>query len=141
MRTAFGDYAVTCWARARPPFRHWIMRIARNHCLDVLRRRRRASRLFAAPEEREPADPGCGPLTQLLCSERREAVRTAVERLPEGYRVPVILRYYEDLTYDEIAETLSLTRQGVATLLFRAKKKLRQSLGGETMGGSHAMRL
>lgn len=116
------------------PFGPWIMSVARHHCLDVLRRRRFETRLFkagetAAPEVADPAWRNRAPLTQVLDRESRLSVRRAIEQLPERYRLPLVLRYYEDLTYDQIAEELSLTRQDVATLLFRAKQKLRATLG------------
>lgn len=122
---------------ANLPFRRWILGIARNQCMDMLRKRRRENLVFKNGAEREWAEPGGGPLTQLLCEERREAVRTAVADLPESYRVPLTLRYFEELTYDEIAAALDLTRQNVAVLLFRAKQRLRRALGAQ--GESHGL--
>jgi RNA polymerase sigma-70 factor (ECF subfamily) len=95
------------------------------------------TRIFAEAEMQDSADPGAGPLTRLLCLERRGAVMAAVADLPESYRVPLILRYYEELTYDEIAAALHLTRQNVAVLLFRAKKRLRQILAAD--GSFHGL--
>ena len=46
----------------------------------------------------------------------------------ERYRLPLVLRYYNDLSYDEIAATLGLTRANVAVLIFRAKQELRAKL-------------
>ncbi len=71
------------------------------------------------------------PLSQTMLEERGEEVRQAVARLPEQYRVPLTLRYYSELSYDEIAAQLGLTRTHVATLIFRAKQELRGMLGGE----------
>ena len=68
------------------------------------------------------------PLNELLHSERVDAVRAAIEKLPPKYRAPLALRYYSDLSYDEIAEQLGMKRPQVATLIFRAKQELRQSL-------------
>ena len=65
------------------------------------------------------------PLNELIRRERSEAVRQAVLRLPEKFRVPLTLRYYGELSYDEIAEQLGFTRANVATLVFRAKQELR----------------
>jgi RNA polymerase sigma-70 factor (ECF subfamily) len=65
----------------------------------------------------------------VLLDERRDAVREAIARLPERYRVPLVLRYYAGLGYDEIAAQLGLTRNHVATLIFRAKQELRRRLG------------
>jgi RNA polymerase sigma-70 factor (ECF subfamily) len=56
-------------------------------------------------------------------------VRDAIGRLPENYRVPLVLRYYSELSYDEIAQQLGLKRDYVAVLLLRAKQELRRKLG------------
>jgi RNA polymerase sigma factor (sigma-70 family) len=52
-------------------------------------------------------------------------VRDALTRLPERYRVSLALRYYGDMSYDEIASQLGLTRNHVAILIFRGKQALR----------------
>lgn len=113
------------------PFSRWLLSVTSHHCLDVLRRRRLEARLFV-PESEEPA-PGVAapPLRQAVAEERGEEVRQAVDRLAEQYRVPLTLRYYSELSYDEIAAQLGLTRSHVATLIFRAKQELRRMLGAE----------
>jgi RNA polymerase sigma-70 factor (ECF subfamily) len=118
----------------RRSFAAWITSVARHHCFDVLRRRRVEARLFTRTEIDADALPdGAGtartPLAGALARESRQALRLAIERLPPRYRLPLVLRYYEELSYDEIARELDLTRQDVATLLFRAKHKLRAALG------------
>jgi RNA polymerase sigma factor (sigma-70 family) len=55
-------------------------------------------------------------------------VRDTIARLPDNYRVPLVLRYYSELSYDEIAQQLDLERNYVAALIFRAKKELRRRL-------------
>jgi len=52
----------------------------------------------------------------------------AIEALPERYRAPLLLRYYADMSYEEIGASLRLPRSQVATLIFRAKKELRRKL-------------
>jgi RNA polymerase sigma-70 factor (ECF subfamily) len=101
---ALGDYD-----RAQP-FGGWIMSIARNHCLDLLRRRGVAA----------------------LTAERAQAVNAAVAKLPERYRIPLALAYYADAGYDEIAAELRITRTHVGVLLCRAKQLLRKTLAEET---------
>jgi RNA polymerase sigma-70 factor (ECF subfamily) len=119
---------------ARQPFGPWIMRIARNLCLDILRRRRTERGIFgseaeeAAAAELEDADG----LRSLLTAERASAVQSAVAKLPERYRVPLTLAYFADESYDEIAATLGITRTHVGVLLCRAKQSLRKSLTEET---------
>jgi RNA polymerase sigma-70 factor (ECF subfamily) len=115
------------------PFDRWLLSVASHHCLDVLRRRRLESRLFMTePEEPDPAstgrDSGSSPLLAFLADEGRDRVRAALLRLPERYRVPLVLRYYGELSYDDIATQLGVTRNHVATLIFRGKQALRRLL-------------
>jgi RNA polymerase sigma-70 factor (ECF subfamily) len=113
------------------PLVAWLLAIARNHCVDVLRRRSREGRLFAeepvADDERLAAQVP-SPLGELLASEERALVRRAVAELPERLRLALVLRYYEDLGNEEIGQVLGLTRQGAATLVFRARQQLRLRL-------------
>jgi RNA polymerase sigma-70 factor (ECF subfamily) len=112
-------------------FAAWIMSIARNHCLDLLRRRSTERRLFGDESEEAvaaAAAPNADGLGAVITAERAAAVNAAVAKLPERYRVPLALAYYADADYDEIAATLEITRTHVGVLLFRAKQLLRESL-------------
>ena len=117
--------------RYRPgdPFGPWIGAIASNYCIDVLRGRRRTADLFADGADVDPAsdleENGAAPLIR---SQDADAINSAVEALPEQYRLPIVLAYYSDASYDEIADTLGITRNHVGVLLLRAKKKLREQL-------------
>jgi RNA polymerase sigma factor (sigma-70 family) len=64
-------------------------------------------------------------LALLLLKEQRGAVESALAGLDDAYRIPVILRYYAGLTYDEIAAELALEKTQVAGRIFRAKQMLR----------------
>ncbi|HXE74222.1 MAG TPA: RNA polymerase sigma factor [Candidatus Xenobia bacterium] len=112
------------------PFPRWLLSIASHYCIDVLRRRRLEQRLFhpGEIESEEPAAQRLSPLAEVMQAERRDHVRAAVEALPERYRLPLVLRYYSELSYEQIAGTLGLNRNHVATLIFRAKQELRRSL-------------
>ncbi len=124
---AFGRY------RAQDPFGPWINTIASNYCIDVLRGNRRVRDLFdteADPDETESAlENGA---MALIREDDSEAVNRAVEALPEQYRLPIVLAYYSDASYDEIADTLGITRNHVGVLLLRGKKKLRAQLASQT---------
>jgi RNA polymerase sigma-70 factor (ECF subfamily) len=112
------------------PLNAWLTTVATNHCLDRLRRRRREGRLFASEPEPfgERPSESRSPLAEIVEDEGRRAVAAAVAALPDRYRVPLALRYYGELSYDEIAARLGQTRQDVATSLFRAKQRLRLAL-------------
>jgi len=115
------------------PFPKWLMSVASHHCVDQLRRRKVQQRIFDPPDERTPeaVSAATSPLEELVTAEEQNAVRKAIAALPERSRLPLVLRYYNELSYDEIAATLSLSRANVATLIFRAKQDLREALARE----------
>ena len=111
------------------PFDRWLLSIASNHCLNLLRRRSLERRLFAANADTEPSTAATeSPLGALSSAEQRQQVRDAVSELPDKLRLPLVLRYDAELSYDEIAAALGINRDHVATLLVRAKQALRRSL-------------
>jgi RNA polymerase sigma-70 factor (ECF subfamily) len=111
------------------PFDRWILTIASRHCLNRLRRERLEKRLFLdEPVEMPAVAASSSPLLALENQEQRRALLEAIDALPENYRVPLILKYYGDLSYDEIANHLGTTRNNVAVLLHRAKRALRSSI-------------
>ncbi len=114
------------------PFPRWLLRVAGNQCIDILRRRQRARHGMVEVED-GAVDTGArcsepSPLAAVIGAEKRAEVRDAVSRLPVKYRVPLVLRYYSELTYDEIGQQLGLERNYVAALIFRAKQELRRKL-------------
>jgi len=115
------------------PFPRWLLRVAGNQCIDALRRRQRGRQVIVEVEDGaaviEAASPERSPLSAVISTEERAQVRDAIARLPENYRVPLVLRYYSELSYDEIAQQLGLRRNYVAALIFRAKQELRRTLG------------
>ena len=118
------------------PFPKWLLRVAGNQCIDTLRRRRRIRRVIVEVEDgatvNEAAAPEPSPLGAVISMEARAQVRDAIRRLPENYRLPLVLRYYSELSYDEIAQQLGLQRNYVAALIFRAKQELRRQLGNRS---------
>src|SRR3954451_3598997 len=80
-------------------FSTWVLAIASNYCIDLLRRRRTPmvdlEDVEFVIESSEP-----GPEQLAVEGEQREAVARAIDALPAGYRLPTVLRYYNDLAYD-----------------------------------------
>lgn len=118
--------------RREQPFGPWIAAIATNYCIDLLRRRLRWGRMFsdepsASEELPDPAEHGAATLIE---AHDANVVSRAVDALPEKFRMPLVLAYYADASYDEIATTLGITRNHVGVLLLRAKQRLRRDLTG-----------
>jgi RNA polymerase sigma-70 factor (ECF subfamily) len=110
------------------PFRPWLLRIAANLTRDWLKRRERSpvpvedEHLAAIPDTELP------PLTRLVAEDDRQGVREAVQRLPEPYRTVIILHYFNQLSYQEISESLGIPIGTVGTQIHRARRLLRQAL-------------
>lgn len=100
----------------------WVLSIAAHYCIDRLRRRHGET----LPLDEEPVAmmlpsrlPGPEELAQR--AELREDVQRLVDRLAPAYRVPLILRYWHDLSYAEIADVMGVTTQAVKSRLHRAR--------------------
>jgi RNA polymerase sigma-70 factor, ECF subfamily len=114
------------------PFPRWLLRITGNQCVDALRRRQRGRKVIVEVEDEaavvEPASSEPSPLGAIISKQERAQVRDTIARLPENYRVPLVLRYYSELSYDEIAQQLGLEKNYVAALIFRGKQEMRRRL-------------
>jgi len=112
------------------PFEGWILTIASNYCIDVVRRRRKEAQLFGIEgDERIAAEADDGDvLGDLLAQERATELNAAIAELPERYRLPLVLAYYRDASYDEVAAALGITRTHAGALICRAKQALRRGL-------------
>ncbi|MCP5065137.1 MAG: sigma-70 family RNA polymerase sigma factor [bacterium] len=113
------------------PFRRWLLGIASHHCIDRLRRRQVEGRLFSADDLDPDARVGRGPspLAAAVGEQERQWLSAAIDALEDRYRAPLVLRYFADLSYREIAEQLELRPGQVGVLLHRAKDRLRRELG------------
>ncbi|MCR5809749.1 MAG: RNA polymerase sigma factor [Clostridiales bacterium] len=107
----------------------------RSKALDLLRHRR-AVKLTGLEEADNAADERADLERKALVTERRKAVRDAVDALPEAMREAVYLVYFEELSYEEAAKVLKKNKKQVDNLLYRAKKELRAVLGDDGYEGT-----
>jgi RNA polymerase sigma factor (sigma-70 family) len=121
-------------ARLDVPLRPWIYRIARNRCLDMLKRKRPvafSAMLLDEDDEAAGLDvPATDPLPDEL-AERADLQRVlgaAIDALAPAYREVVALRYAGDLQFGEIAAVLGMPENSVKTRFQRAKVALREAL-------------
>ncbi|MFL5586698.1 MAG: RNA polymerase sigma factor [Ktedonobacteraceae bacterium] len=106
-------------------FSTWLLSIASHLAIDQLRRRR----FLALPLEDVPfldwvVDVGTSPEQSALEGEQQDEVQTYLQRLPGKYRAVIVLRYWYDFSYEEIARTLNLTPALVKARLHRARELL-----------------
>ncbi|HXK11280.1 MAG TPA: sigma-70 family RNA polymerase sigma factor [Vicinamibacteria bacterium] len=110
------------------PFGPWVCRIAANLAVNHVRSPR--AREEGLPEGRaETTAPDPGPLATVLDAEARRVLDTAVAELPTEQRAVFVLRTFEEMSYAEIAEALSLSPGTVMSRLFRARERLARALG------------
>ena len=117
------------------PFTAWLYKVASNHCWDLLRRRRIRQDLETGDLETLPLEhPDPDQLEQLQTEHDSKHVRAGLAKMPDRARMALVLRYYSDMSYDEIADTLGVRRAFVGVLLLRARHQLRDILA-EGSGG------
>lgn len=112
------------------PFGVWLRRITVNHLLDQ-RKKKRVDTVSMTTDEGtaiDVADGGETPRCRQYRSDREEMVLEAIQTLPDKYRMVLMLRHFEDLSYEEIAKTLSLPLGTVMTQLHRARAQLANAL-------------
>ncbi len=119
--------------REKYKFSTWLFRIAVNLAVDHLRRRRRETVLppeeIERQSEREVSSlPGSADQA-LLAKEKKQRLEKALRKLPPRYRAMLLLRYFEGLSYCEIARATGVPAGTVMSHLYRAKKMLREELG------------
>jgi RNA polymerase sigma-70 factor, ECF subfamily len=104
-------------------FSTWILAIATNYCIDQLRRRRMQlvplENIIPWARSRET-----GPEGEAIDREARDELQELIRQLPEKYRAPLVLRYWQDLSCAEIAEVLQVPEGTVKTQIHRARKAL-----------------
>lgn len=108
-------------------FSTWLLSITSNYCIDQIRKRRAILLSLDEPLPPHPAlhsDNNKGPEAQYLAQEREELVQDLLSQLPAEYRQAVVLRYWYDMSYEEIADVQATSVSAVKSRLFRARRQL-----------------
>jgi RNA polymerase sigma-70 factor (ECF subfamily) len=114
-------------------FSAWLYRVAANHCWDILRRRKiRQDKETEDVDEVPLEHPDPNQLDRLIEQKTSEEVRGALGKMGARARMALVMRYYSDMTYDEIADALGVRRAFVGVVLLRARHELRQALEGKS---------
>lgn len=118
---------------ARAKFTTWLLKITRNLVFNELRRAKRRAQVPIQSEAGTEAitlkdETTSAPDASLLEHELQGAIEDAITQLPESQRMALVLRRYEQLSYEQIAEILDLSVPAVKSLLFRARSELRERL-------------
>ncbi len=129
--------------RPQSKFNTWLFTIAKNLSLNELRKNKKKGASLDAPIKssegsfiRQVEDKNAlNPSDDLIQSEVSQVVKAAIEELPENQRMAVLLRRYENLSYDEIAKTMNTTAKAVKSLLSRAKENLKVRLASFKKSG------
>ena len=131
-------------------FRPWIYEIAKNACIDHLRRARRAQEVsidsedFGPVEESRLSQASTGTDAAVARRAELESLRMAFHDLPSSQHQILVMRELEGLSYDRIGRRMGLTRGAVESLLFRARRRLRDGFdeidtGERCISMRHAM--
>jgi len=120
-------------------FGPWVLRIARNLCLNELRRKQTVTMTslqdFATEAQRDGAEvfpsTADGPDVQAMDGERRAALEAALDQLDDEAREIVILRFFQRMSAKEIAQIVGSTEGAIRTRLHRILKGLRKRVGPE----------
>ena len=117
------------------PFSSWLYRITSNLCIDFIRRHRAGMVSLDQPVQgdegempRQLPSKAVGPDREVESREMMAALEDAIASLPEHYRVIVILRHQEQLSYEEISEILGIRIGTVKSRINRARAALREAL-------------
>jgi RNA polymerase sigma-70 factor, ECF subfamily len=112
------------------PFRPWISQIAAHHCIDNLRRRKheKSSSLEEVDVNGLLDHSTPSALSEVIRNEAEGRIRCELAALPEKHRIVLVLRYYNRMSYSQIAEALNMPLSAVRVRIFRAKRFLRCNL-------------
>lgn len=119
-------------------FKTWLFSITSNHCIDRLRKRRLTWLSIDEPLPPHPAlmsDDNTDPEKQLMLQEQSQFIQALLSELAPDYRAAVIMRYWHDMSYAEIAEALNTTESAIKSRLFRARQMLADYANNQQLSG------
>jgi RNA polymerase sigma-70 factor (ECF subfamily) len=109
----------------RRPFGTWLLAIAAHHCIDRLRRRSAPLlSLEGLRPPQEPRDPALGPEPSIESGERDQALGKLLLKLDPEDRTVLVMRYWYDMSYEEMSQVLSVSTSAVKSRLHRARRTL-----------------
>jgi RNA polymerase sigma-70 factor, ECF subfamily len=124
--------------RGEARFATWLYRIAYNCCLRQVERRKRERALLAVMQAEKILE-GMNEEKQVEDSielrDRKAIVREQLEKLPAKYRIVLILRHLQEMTYEEMADMLTMPIGTIKTHLFRARNLLKERLLAQQLCG------
>lgn len=109
------------------PFSTWLLSIAAHHCIDQLRKRRMVIVSMDELPYLDPPDDSPGPEAAFHMMEDQKKVQSLLQSLNPQERAAVVMYYWYDFNYEEIAESLSITESAVKSKLHRARLSLAQA--------------
>jgi RNA polymerase sigma-70 factor (ECF subfamily) len=109
------------------PFSTWLLSIAAHHCIDQLRKRRMVVISMDTFPYLDPPDGSLGPEGVFYQMENQKKVQALLKSLNSHDRAAVVMYYWYDFSYEEIAHSLSLTVSAVKSRLHRARLTLAQT--------------
>lgn len=112
---------------AQRSFSTWLLSIAAHFCIDQMRRRHFTLLSMDTLPHLDPPDTSPGPESALSLGEEQQRVRVLLGSLNPVDRAAVVMRYWYELSYEEIAESLSLTVSAVKSRLHRARLEMADS--------------
>lgn len=129
-------YKVLAAEEVPDAFRPWLYKIARNHCINLIRQRAHRKDIAAMPSASRIPDSITGNLTRMVREEMRTKLSEFVHSLPEAQQEVLRLRYVENLSRLEIAEVLDIPEPVVKSRLFEGMKTLRDYAEGLERNGA-----
>ena len=108
----------------------WMYRVAHNTCINILHKRPRETAPLDSIYDVAAGDTSVegSPTASYEQLELSDTINEAIQSLPEGYRLPLVLKYLGDMSYQEIADQMDLPVSTIETRLFRGRAMLKKAL-------------